>query len=462
MNYIKKFIIPFLLTIGIFALLLLLRTVPTAKLWKGFSVLYVPCDTDAKIVIGALQDAGCEDVISFYNQRIPFVNEFLPIKSDSNDSYLSSRNAYFFDRDRKVTIYYIPDSFSKQAKDACESLIKNYGIEAGLDSKSSFPLLTPIICIITALILFIFAKKKFIFFVSSLFPLIFTFTMPFYTNAASVCLFLYAVFIAQKIWKRKGSIKCLKTNSYLIILIFASITGTFFSSFVSGFMFILCIAATILLLSIANNYEKIRDSKLRFCPVLMRNAYLMNMVNANSIKKALIPAFSIILLLVLYITSANIFTVSNSKDLSFPMPTRYNVDNGIPNLDDYIVWSWNTITKPYKSLNSTYSEIPEEGETIAIQRFKDSDDGVIAIEEVLYSFDDSFKKEAVSLIDDLQYPAIEKLMKIQESGFTVDYSVGAGEKFSIINIILMLVLFIIPCSMIIVYMNGRRKYGNAN
>lgn len=462
MNYVKKFVIPSIISIAIFFLLLILRTVPTSKLWKGFSVLYVPCETDAKVVMSALQDAGCEDVISLYNQRIPFINQFLPINADSNDSYLSQRNLYFFDKDRKVTIYYIPDQFAKQAKTACEILIKDYSVNAGLDSKSSFPLLTPIICILAALILFISAKKKLVFLLASIFPIIFTFAMPFYTNAACVCLFLYAAFIAQKIWKRKGSFDCIKSNPYLLILIFISISGTFFSSFVSGLMFILSLCASVLLLCIKNNYENYRDSKLRFCPVLMRNAKLMNMVDINSIKKALVPAFSIILLFVLYITSVNIFTVSNSGDLSFPMPTRYNVENGIPNLDDYIVWNWNTVTKPYKSLNSTYSNVPVEGETVVIQRFKDSDDGVISTEEVLYSFDDSFKKEAVSLIDDLQYPAIEKLMKHQESGFSVDYSYGAGEKFSLVNIILMMVLTMIPFSMMIVYMSGRKKYGNAN
>lgn len=461
MNYIKKFVIPSFITIGIFALLLVLRTVPTAKLWKGFSVLYVPCDTDAKVVMTELQNAGCEDVISFYNQRIPFVNQFLPIKSDSNDSYLSGRNSYFFDKDRTVTLYYIPDRYSGHAKNACENLIKKHSINAGLDSKSSFPLLTPVICILAMLFLFIYAKKKFIFLTASLFPIIFTFTMPFYTNAACVCLYLYAAFLAQKIWKRKGSIDCLKNNFYVIILVAASLAGTFFSSFVSGLMFMLCLTASILLLFVLSNYETYKDSKLRFCPVLIRNARLMNMVNPTSIKKALIPIGSILILFVLYISSVNIFTAANSGDLSFPMPTRYNVETGIPNLNDYIVWNWNVVTKPYKSLNTVYSDFPEEGESVVIQRFKDSDDGVIATEEVLYCFDDSFRKEAVSLIDDLQYPAIEKLMKNQESGFNVDYSYGAGEKFSLVNIILMVVLFIIPCALMIVYRNGRR-YGNAN
>lgn len=462
MNYIKKFLIPSLFVIAIFFLLIILRTVPTAKLWKGFSVLYVPCDTDSKIVLNTLKQSGCEDVISFYNQKIPYINQFLPIYTDENDSYLSKRNAYFFDKDRKVMIYYIPDRFAKEAKKGCEELSKNYSIAAGLDSKSSFPLMTPVICLIVAIIFFLISKNKIVFLLSALFPLLFTFTMPFYTNASCICIYLYSIYLCQKIWKRKGSFECLKNNLYILILFAVSIFGTFFSSFVSGLMFLLSLAATCLLLVIKNNIEVYRDSKLRFCPVLIRNANLMNIINMISIKKAFIPIAAISIMFVLYITSINIFTLSNNQDLSFPMPTMYNVDNDIPNLNDYVIWNWNAVTKPYKSLNLTYSDTPEEGESVVIQRFKDSDDGVISTEEVLYSFDNEFKAQAVNLIDDLQYPAIEKLMKNQQSGFSVDYSYGAGEKFSKVNIILMLVLILIPCSMIIVYINGRRKYGNAN
>lgn len=462
MKYIKKFVIPSLLTVSIFILLLILRTVPTSKLWKGFSVLYVPCDTDSKIVLDTLKDVGCKDVISFYNQKVPFVNQFLPIKSDEHDSYLSKRNAYFFDKDRTVMIYYIPDSYSKEAKKGCELLISRYSIDAGLDSKSSFPLLTPIICIIVAVLFLIISKNRIIFLAASVFPIIYSFTMPFYTNASCVCIYLYSIYLCQKIWNRKNAFSCIKNNFYILILFAVSLTGTFFSSFVSGFMFMLCIAASFLLLYMIHNLEIIKDSKLRFCPVLMRNAFLMNVININSIKKALIPAIAVSVLFILYITSVNIFTISNSTDLSFPMPTMYNVNNDIPTLDDYIVWNWNAVTKPYKSLNNTYSDTPVDGENIVIQRFKNSDEGIVSTEEVLYSFDDEFKSQTVNLIDDLQYPALEKLMKNQQSGFSVDYSYGTGEKFSKVNVILMLVLILIPCFMILIYFNGRRKYGNAD
>lgn len=461
MNNIKKYIIPSATVCLIFILMLFLRTVPVAKLWKGFSVLYVPVETEPKTVLSVLDECGCKDTISYYNQSIPFLNPYLPVKADYSDSYLSRRNSYFFDKDRKVMIYYVPDAYSKQAAKAVNTLIKEYKIDAGLDGKSSFPLVTPIICIIAAVFFFLSSKQKKVFFLAALFPLIYAFVMPFYINASSVCLCLFAVFLCQKVWRRKNGVKYVVKNPYPAVLFTVSLISSFVTSFVSGFLFMLTCFASILILSMLANFQKDCDSKLRFNPVLIRPARLMNMICLSSLKKGLIAVFSVTALFVLYITSVNLFTISNSQDLSFPMPTRYNTVTDIPDLDDYVVWSWNTITLPYRSLNEPYSDVPEEDESITIQRFKNTEDGVKTTEEVVYKFNSEFKDQVLSSIDMLEYPAIEKLMKQQGRGYSVDYSYGTGEKFSKSNIILMLIMIIVPCGMLIYYLGKRKRYGNA-
>lgn len=142
------------------------------------------------------------------------------------------------------------------------------------------------------------------------------------------------------------------------------------------------------------------------------------------------------------------------------MPARYNTGSGIPALNDYVVFSWNTLTMPYKSLNESYSEIPEENECITVQRFKNTDGGIRTSQETVYRFDSDFKNEVISLIDGLDYPAVEKLMKKQGNDFFVDYSAGQGEKFSRASLILMLLLIIIPCGLTIFYLTGRKKHGD--
>ena len=157
MKYVKKFIIPLIISCATLILLFIFRSVPVAQLWKGFSVLYVPVNTDANVVLNTLSENGCEDVISYYNQNVPYVNEFLPIKRDASDAYLAGRNAYFFDKEHSVMIYYIPNTYIKNAVKAVSSLVNDYKIDAGLDAKSSFPLATPVICIIVAFLCFIFS-----------------------------------------------------------------------------------------------------------------------------------------------------------------------------------------------------------------------------------------------------------------------------------------------------------------
>ena len=461
MSNIKKYLIPAFVSAVILILMFVLRTVPVAKLWKGFAVLYVPSDTDGQTVFDVLDKCGCRDTISYYNQSIPFFNPYLPIKADYSDSYLSRRNSYFFDRDRKVMIYYIPDEYARQAKKAASVLQNECMIDAGLDSKSSFPLITPVICLIAAFIFMFLSKHKKIFFVSSLFFIIYSFAMPFYVNAASVCLTLFAVYLCQKVWRRKNGLSYVLKNCYVMILFAASLAASFFASFVSGFLFMLSSLASVLLLFIVNNMQNDYESRLRFNPTLIRPARLMKMICSETVNKGLIASASVIVLLILYLTSSSLFTISNSQDLSFPMPTRYNTVTDIPNLNDYIVWSWNTATLPYKSLNASYSEVPEEGESITIQRFKDTDDGVKTTEEVVFKYDSDFKNEVISAIDKLDYPAIEKLMKMQEKGFSVDYSFGSGEKFSKSNFIMMLIMIMIPCGMAIYYLGKKKRYGNA-
>ena len=67
MKYVKKFIIPLIISCATLILLFIFRSVPVAQLWKGFSVLYVPVNTDANVVLNTLSENGCEDVISYYN-----------------------------------------------------------------------------------------------------------------------------------------------------------------------------------------------------------------------------------------------------------------------------------------------------------------------------------------------------------------------------------------------------------
>lgn len=462
MEYVKKYVLPALLICIIAVICVFLRTVPVSSLWKGYSALYVPSDTNPETVFSELYESGCENVISFYNQKTPYFNQFLPVTKTDSSSYLLRRESYFFDKDRTVMIYYIPDEYNKNASKAVSALIKKHNIDAGLDCKSGFPLVTPVVTILVFLCFLFFSKNKIVFASASVFMIFFSFILPFYTNAASVCLILYDIFLCQKIWKRKGSLYQAVSNILVLVIAFLSLCASFFASFVSGLLFILCATGSVLVLFIINNIENYRDSKLRFCPVLIIPADKIKIVNEFSRSKAFYSSIGILTLLILYFTSVNLFSLSNSNDLSFPMPTRYNTQNGIPNLDDYVLWTWNAVTMPYKSLNSSESVEPEKGETVNIPRYKISDDGITTFSEEVFCFNDDFKAEVIRNIDSLDYPALELMMKKQQEGFSVDYSYGSGEKFRIENVVVMLILFGLPFGILIYNMIGRQKYGVKN
>lgn len=459
MSYIKKYFLPFIIITLTFVLLCLFRSVPVTQLWKGFSVLYVPSDTEPQIVLQTLKENGCEGTISYYNQGIPYINEFLPIKADRNDSYLSGRNSYFFDRDHNVMIYYIPNEFSGNATKAVSSLINDYKIDAGLDCKSSFPLITPVICIIVALIFFFFSRNRFVFGLSAIFPLFYSFSMPFYVNAAAVCILFYGFYLCQNVWNRKGSIKYLLSNPIIIFTFSLAILATFFTSWLSLFMFILTLCSSFFILVVYKSLEDFKASRTRFNPILIRPAHCMKVINIHSVKKFFISIAAVSVLTLFYFTSVDIFSISNAQDLSFPMPTSYNEQSDIPVIDDYVYWTWNEITKPYKSVYSDNSSFPEKGETVSVKRFIDSKDGIKTKEEVLFCFDDNFKNEVIESIDGLDYPAVEKLMKAQGTDFSVNYSYGSGEKFSFISLMLMIGMILLPAVMATLYLSGIRKNG---
>lgn len=461
MDFVKKYAVPAAVVLAAGVLLFVFRTLPASKLWKEYSVLYVPVETSAELVLSELQRQGCRDVISYYNQKDNLQSEILPVKTASAKRYLDARNVYFFDESRRMMIYYIPDKYAKNAAKAVSVLTDEYSVDAGLDAAAAFPLVPPVICVLTALVLLCFSRHKTVFFCAGLFPVLFVFSMPFYTNAAAVCILLYAFFLCQKVWKRRGALRYVLKTPYITVLFFVSAAVSFFASVLSGLLFFLSLAASASILSVASTHAEQREQTYRFRPVLIKPARMMNVLNVSSVKKAFVCEAAVFALFVFYAAGADAFSVSNSDGLSFPAPARYNTGNGIPTLDDYVAAAWNVLTLPYKSLNIRSSDIPGENECVAFREFENTADGVRTAGETVYCFDDDFKNEVIRSIDSFDYPALEKLMKMQEAGFSVGYAAGHGEKFSRASVILMLSMIIIPCGLTIFYLTGRKKYGDS-
>lgn len=193
MERFKKFAAPALAALVILLALFLLKSVPSSKLWKGYTTLSVPAGADKASVNSLLRDKNCGDYIALEAQEKKYSNE-----------YESAKQKYFFDKESAYRIYYIPDSNIRGAQKAAREIQDKLRLDAVLGSRASFPYFTTIITLLVFAAFFFFAENKIVFAAASLPAIFFAFCNPFYAAAASVCLELYALFLAQKTLAQKG------------------------------------------------------------------------------------------------------------------------------------------------------------------------------------------------------------------------------------------------------------------
>lgn len=448
----KKYIIPGLVSLFVVVLFFFLRTSPAYKLWKGYTVLSVDYNADKKLVSNVLAETGCGDVISLEAQRAEDFSFFTPfLATEEEDSYNKNKALYFFDKDRRVALYYIPDGNKDQAQEAATILNQNYGIGAMLDSHNGFPYLVPIVLLIVFIAFTVFAENKIVFVLSGAIPFVFSICNPLYSVAAAVCLELYAFYLAQKVWRRRGGTQFLLTNAYFWVFNILAMVFVFTMGFVLGILFILnfCAAASLLfiLLNLQEEYEK----RFRFIPVLIRNAKMAGAMNHKSVKTMLFCSCGVFLLLILFLTGANFSSGNSEKDLFFPAPNEYNEkSNKFPSLEDFFARKWNSIAMQYRSLNERLANNgascfvhPTEGETISQMRYLKEGSEIKAVKEILCTYDEKFRREARENIESSDYPAIEKLWIEQGGKFSTEYAANGsvGDEGGIPLVILLIAMF---------------------
>lgn len=455
MNYLKKFVLPLIIAAGILVLLISVRTIPVSKLWKNYTVLSVPKKADVSVVNQVLTENGVKNFISLENH----VTEVFPVVlSLEKDSYVESKNAYFFDRSGKTRLFYIPDNQKRNALKAVDVLRQSYRISADMDSRSSFPWLTPVIALITAAIFFVLSKNRIVYSIPALYVVVFAFSNPFVSNAAAACLIFFLFYIFQKIWGRKDMSGFLRKNPVLLSFTVFPVLLSFTVSFISGAFFILSLAGALAGLVLYYFAEEYREGFYDFHPVLIRSAFSIRPMNLKSLKHMLLCSVGILSLILLFLVTGS-FSSSNSGDLSIPCPEEYNVSRvDFVNLDDYFIWKWNNLTASYRSINKVYAGFPEEGEEVSVQHFKRTEKGISTSTEVLYRYDEAFRKKVLNDIDHIEQPCLEKLWKSEGRNFSVGYSSGKQESLGAFSLVMLIISMLMPCSAACYYiLEWRRK-----
>lgn len=455
MSLIKKILLP-IFSIFVLILLVMNRMVPTGDLWKGYTLLYVPVETEDSVVKVAFEKSNIGDVVSLENQ-----DKFLPIavREDTPESalsfisandkksveYLTRRINYFYDKSKDFKIYYIPSKYKNNVKSCVSFLSKNH-IDSGIDSKAVYPWILPVLSIFVLGVLFYFAKNKLLYLGTSLFPLFYIFTNPFYPSAICTTFTFLLIFCCTNIWKRDGAIDILRKNYILLAIAAVAILSAFASSILSGLYYILSIFALVSFLFFYDDIEEFFLTRKAFRFVYIRPAKMISLFSGKT--KSVIGvmlACQIIIVAAFFASSTQIVSNHFAKIL---LPTAnvgsFERDDALPKLDEYYRWNWRILTYPYVSLNSEYEE---ECTDIIYPRYQDVNGKIEKIENHIY-YDNNFIEDINSNIDLLEFDSIEKVLKNQNSNLNPGFSSVKSNPINIFGIIMMIVSL---CLLLFIY-----------
>jgi len=441
MNFIKRYI-PFFCIFVAAIVLIIFRSVPSKKLWDDYTVLYVPAEVSDDFVIKALESSQIYDFVCLKNQRVPILlsansPEVTMLKLNSTASekdYLYTRENYFYDSTGSFKLFYIPTEYKKSLND-CLHILDKKGIKTGIDIDFSYPWLLPILISVYFIVLLVFSKKKLLFILLNIFPLLFIFSNPFYAAGTSVVLLQTALFIVSNVWGRKNAKKQLLKTSFILIFLVISIASSFSSSIRCGVFYLISLAGSFSFLSVYDFFKVIREKKMNFVPVYIKSAGMISAFAGNG--KIIMPISLGMLAVILLYFALSFTSLSSSFSKKIKLPGLSNSsEESLPSLEDYYSWNWKVFSSPFKSLNKSYSD----DKYFTYPSFI-SDENSITQKDNILSFDDSFKENVYNGIDSLDFDSIEKVLKAQEKDAKYGYVQTGSYKVTLFSIIMMFISF---------------------
>ena len=427
-------------------LIFVFKTVPSGKLWKNYSVLCVPVETNDALVLAAANESGIQGLVSLSGQFLPVSLtensiEISMLRLNYNSptfSYLNKRNAMFFDKSKTYRLYYIPAKYSTETAALIRQL-KAQGIDCQKDSSAEYPWLLPLIGILLAAMLFLFSKHKVPFAAGAVIPLVYLYGNPFYPVATATCLSLLILFFISNLWRRKGAVSILLNKIVCPIMLGIALLCAFSSSLASGFLFILAICGTAAALESCYLGEEYFRNKKAFVPVYIRSAKRVSLFAGKVFTSMNVVTGAVALFIILiFITSTDTIKNSSAK-LLFPASSSIK-DSNLPEFEEYYKWNWNVKTYPYKSLNENYSE-----DEIEFSSFVENQDtGIINEQITRMKYDNSFKRQVYEDIDQLKFDSVEKVMKSEGENFSGGYTATSSYQINLFGIIMCFIcLFIL-------------------
>lgn len=447
MNKYLKIAAPFVFLISLF-FIITIKSIPTGKLWKEYTVLYLPAQADDAIVSQAITAAGIKNAVSLSGQYLPVTFKadsieiaMFKVNRDLEDyNYYKKRNLYFFDKSQTYRLYYIPSEYKNNIPD-CISILSANNIAAQTDSSSEYPFIIPLIAVILIGILAVFSKNRGVFIFSSLISLFYLLSNPFYAAALANILIILCIFFFSNVWRRKGNIAYLLNNYAIPGMVMIAIIATFSISIKSGCLFLVELLSIFALLITYSQVENYLRAKKSFNPVYIKSAKMVSIYakKSNIVMISSIVASIILLAGFLLTSSPSVNTKFSKVLLPANSPAESLAGAGekteeLPLLEDYYQWIWNIQTYPYKSLN----KVDSENYFVEYPHYTENA-GFISESKTLLAYNQNFKENVYSQIDDLSFNAIEKVLKSEGPDFKGNYVSANIYNTSLFTIIMSLI-----------------------
>ncbi len=442
-------------------LFLTFRTVPVSRMWNGYQMLYVSSsELSEKDILAILEKNGIDNAVSRINQNFPLKSGLSPVQFQDSGSYLYQRNGFFTDETNSCRIFYIPGFNSAKIQKIIDELSSLSNTTAGTDSSESFPWLAPFVCLIFAFLNIVFSRNKKTVFALSVFPVILAFCRPLYSVCAACCLCICGFSFLIRIFKRKNFVKTALHSTQVVSLLVLPAILLILSSFLSVVFYLLvCCCSICFVYAIEFIEETLISRNTSFNFVYIRSANGMPMIGKEGINLAVVTAIccSLIVLTTLW---GNALSVKGENDPLKPaLPGPVSISDGrLPDMESFNQWAWNTITFPYKKLDGE-KRPAFEGETITVPDYREVNGKIITEEKEIFVYNSSFRNTVYKNVEELEYPALEKVLLKQGKKVSFGYTRSSGSAYEKYGTLIVVLLSLIPVAVALYYVIGRRKNG---
>ncbi|HAM79049.1 MAG TPA: hypothetical protein DCP61_07715 [Treponema sp.] len=299
-------------------------------------------------------------------------------------------------------------------------------------------------------------------------------SLPFYPVASAICLELLALFMVNHIWGRRRYLFAVFTSPWVLVPLITALAVFFMVSFQCGILGLIVFLASAGATCLLRSRELYLDSKSTFKYELIFSARQLPIMYSRTAKATAALMLPMAFIFALFAFSSVASPKSTVNGLSVPSPAGVLADGQgkIPALREYYDWAWKTLAFPYVNLNSEdsqhvnmafFEQEAEEGNVVTVSRFVQTEDGIAQEDEAVMKFDGKFKDSLKKGIDDLDYPAIEKLMKSEGEQTRVAYSASLTGKNTAstvrngVSLVLLAFMFLEVIFMYLFYFVIRRK-----